>query len=164
MSLLRTALVNIKAVGYAAGYTIRRYPIGAGVIALVVFSMIWDRTHAVPPATETTEQIQARIEHEQRAATAQREKQAAKARQETARATRDRSLCRLKSTCQRYASVRQECATAGNFATCIDVKLGDDASLISACRNDGGLVYPPSDLPDAVSCWVRKVEDFIGAQ
>ena len=65
-------------------------------------------------------------------------------------------LCHQKAVCKKFAEVRQECATAGSFDTCVTIKLGDaDAATINACTNDGEMAYVPKEMPDTIGCWVR---------
>jgi hypothetical protein len=69
----------------------------------------------------------------------------------------DRFLCHLQSVCRKYAEVRQDCATAGSFKTCVGVKMGDaDGPLVDSCTNDGGVLYPASEMPGFLRCvWVK---------
>jgi hypothetical protein len=39
------------------------------------------------------------------------------------------ALCHQAAACKKYSKVRQECATAGSFKTCLRIKMGDDAYL-----------------------------------
>ena len=43
------------------------------------------------------------------------------------------SLCRVAAACKKYSDIRLECATAGNFKTCLHIKMGDDAAYINTC-------------------------------
>lgn len=66
-------------------------------------------------------------------------------------------LCHLKQACETFAKVRQECAVAGNYGQCLDIKMGDDASIVSmSCTFDGKVALPPDDMPGSVDCWVRN--------
>ena len=66
-------------------------------------------------------------------------------------------LCRLKTVCKTYATVRQDCATAGNFNNCINVKMGDDdAAMTGSCSNDGKPLYPQAKVPDNLECLFIK--------
>jgi hypothetical protein len=74
-----------------------------------------------------------------------------------AKAEEKRALCRLKSICKQYGQVRQECATAGSFQTCVRVKMGDEnADMIESCTSDGHIAYTPSE-PGAVDCFFSKL-------
>jgi hypothetical protein len=46
------------------------------------------------------------------------------------------SLCKAQAICRRYAMVRQECATAGDFNLCIRVKMAGD---VASCEDNGDL-------------------------
>ena len=75
----------------------------------------------------------------------------------------DSRMCRVKAVCERFAAVRQECATAGNFENCVSVKLGDAASMIGECTNDGMVATPyPDTVPSAVECWLHGVASYVG--
>src|SRR5260370_1338965 len=85
------------------------------------------------PAAEAKEALNAQLRIAERKA--QREVRAAIAE-------RNRYLCQLKSTCVKYAQVRQQCATAGNFENCISVKMGNGfRSSGSGCTDDGNVDY-----------------------
>jgi hypothetical protein len=72
-----------------------------------------------------------------------------------AQSQRNKSLCHMAAVCAKYATTRQECATAGNFDTCINVKMGDDTANISACTNDGELYEgEPTDMPNPITCFL----------
>jgi hypothetical protein len=70
----------------------------------------------------------------------------------------DRYLCHLESVCENYSTVRQDCATAGNFDNCVKVKMGDDdVPLIDSCTNDGKLAYPPEKMPSSLLCFIFRI-------
>ena len=72
----------------------------------------------------------------------------------------ERYLCRVASACKKYSDVRLECATAGNFKTCLRIKMGDDASYSDICSGyyEGAPVVPLSpETPNAVVCYFRLV-------
>jgi len=70
---------------------------------------------------------------------------------------RVKELCRARDLCTRYANYRQECATAGNFDLCLNVKMGDDAAKIGACTNNGNLLTEPPNMPDWVTCLEARI-------
>src|SRR5262249_37204494 len=43
------------------------------------------------------------------------------------------ALCRQAAACKKYSEARLECATAGNFKTCLRIKMGEDAAYIGMC-------------------------------
>jgi hypothetical protein len=67
-----------------------------------------------------------------------------------------RSLCHVAAACEKYSEARLECATAGNFKTCIQIKMENDAYLTGVCSGDqeGAAAVPLSpETPNAVSCF-----------
>lgn len=76
---------------------------------------------------------------------------------------RRRDLCHIKDVCSAFASARQECAVAGDFNRCLDIKLGHDLPFVSYCSADGELVNTPSDLPNSIQCIALELEDWVGA-
>jgi hypothetical protein len=66
--------------------------------------------------------------------------------------SRLRDLCTIRSICSKYASARQECATAGNFDQCMKIKMGDDAWKVGSCTSDGNYRNAPPDMPGRVRC------------
>jgi hypothetical protein len=66
-------------------------------------------------------------------------------------------LCHLRTVCTTFSSVRQDCATAGSFETCVAVKMGDaDKDLTSSCTNDGNIAMPPDRMPQPTECWLES--------
>src|SRR5690348_226772 len=56
------------------------------------------------------------------------------AEMESENAAQYAALCHLRSVCKTYSAVRQDCATAGSFGTCVTVKMGDsDKDLVGSC-------------------------------
>jgi hypothetical protein len=85
---------------------------------------------------------------EQQAQMEAREKQAAETVQ---RGKRIIELCRIMLACAPFEKARQECATAGDFGLCVDVKMGkQDYRPPSMCTQ-----APPADMPAPSVCWVR---------
>jgi hypothetical protein len=66
-----------------------------------------------------------------------------------------RYLCLAAAACKKYDQVRLECATAGNFRTCLRIKMGDDASYTDACSvSEGGpALRPPPETPTGLECF-----------
>jgi hypothetical protein len=72
----------------------------------------------------------------------------------------EKYTCRQIEACEKYADVRQQCATAGDFGNCIKVKMGDEsAQLIGGCTNDGKSLIPKEDVPNPLRCWVLNNVD-----
>jgi hypothetical protein len=75
----------------------------------------------------------------------------------------DLYLCRMKDACSKYDRVRLECAVAGDFRTCLRIKMGDDVHFVDVCSgyNAGGPAVPlDPQSPDAVRCFVLKTGGF----
>jgi hypothetical protein len=69
-------------------------------------------------------------------------------------------LCHQAAACKKYLDVRQECATAGDFRTCMRIKMGNYASWSETCSGDveGGPAVPlPPQTPNAVECYFRTL-------
>jgi len=120
-------------------------------VSLIIFGYI-DSTFIHPP---TPEQIRA--------------EQARQARENEIAAQRHQhreyleSMCWQQKVCKEYAHVRQECATAGNFDTCVGVKMGDeDGNTVDQCTHDGKLAYPPPDMLDGLECWEVNLQHKSG--
>jgi len=63
-------------------------------------------------------------------------------------------LCGMRSTCVQYAPVRQQCAVAGNFSSCVAIKMGGPDPT-DYCTPDGQVAHPPPDLPTVADCLLR---------
>lgn len=63
--------------------------------------------------------------------------------------------CRELNVCRRYSSARQECAVAGDFNNCLDVKVGStDLDYKDACTADGHFVETPENMPSDTECFI----------
>jgi hypothetical protein len=114
--------------------------VGAGIVFVVIIAFaIWVTWTAPAPAPA-----------EQAARAAAREDQK----------EWKRSLCHVAVACEKYSAARLECATAGNFKTCIQIKMGTDAYYTGLCSGDqeGAPAVPLSaGTPTAVSCFFRAL-------
>ena len=93
-----------------------------GIAGIIVVTL---RAPTAPRFTE--QQIEAyKAQTEAYEARKQQEEQqkAAKAAKDRAQAVKDRALCNIASVCKKYGTVRQDCAVAGNFKNCVQVKMG----------------------------------------
>jgi hypothetical protein len=67
-------------------------------------------------------------------------------------------ICKAMAACAEYGKARQACATAGNFDTCMSVKL---ETVPQSCSADGKLQIfmchgcRPAQLPNAFQCLVN---------
>jgi hypothetical protein len=69
-------------------------------------------------------------------------------------------LCRVAAACKKYDQARLDCATAGNFKTCLRIKMGHDEDFISACSGyvEGAPAVPLSvETPNSVNCFFRTL-------
>jgi hypothetical protein len=61
--------------------------------------------------------------------------------------------------------VRQQCATAGSFDTCLSVKMGDNYyAAKDACSGDGQLLYPPQGAPNGLECLPITIRDWFNSK
>jgi hypothetical protein len=117
------------------------WTLSGAVGVYLVYAGIYDYRHP-----QTLEQLKA-IETRREAS-----KQAAKEHQEFLTA-----MCHQQGVCDKFGKARQECATAGNYDRCIDIKLGaDDAASVGSCTEDGKMTYTPPDMPNSINCWTRE--------
>jgi hypothetical protein len=86
---------------------------------------------------------------------AELERRAAMDRQSRQNEEKKRYLCLAAAACKKYDQVRLECATAGNFRTCLRIKMGNDASYSDTCSlSEGGpALRPPPDTPTVLECF-----------
>ncbi|BCH11912.1 hypothetical protein MesoLj131c_61700 [Mesorhizobium sp. 131-3-5] len=84
----------------------------------------------------------------------------AKAKAQQQKRTKD--LCHWADVCSTYGKARQDCAVAGDFQNCIDVKMGQETWRIPQCADDGTLLQPPVDMPGAIECAGVRLESALG--
>jgi hypothetical protein len=77
---------------------------------------------------------------------------AADKKEKVARNALTAQLCKAKPLCEDYANERQKCATAGNYRTCMEIKLGPDEFLDAKrmCTDNGHVNYDP--VPTFLDC------------
>jgi hypothetical protein len=125
------------------------------ILILGILAVVWiaaSRPDPVP--TETPEQTQARIlAQEQNASVMQQQ-----AAQRQIANERTKELCAIKAVCEKYGEVRQQCATAGNYQNCLQIKMGTgDYDKVEACTEDGKPLYITSaNMPDAITCFLTR--------
>jgi hypothetical protein len=103
--------------------------------------IVWQTWIAPPTATEIAERQQ---------------RDAAVETARKRRAESEEHLCRQAAACKKYSEARLECATAGNFRTCLRIKMGADAIYSNICSgfDEGGPAVPlPAETPNAVKCF-----------
>jgi hypothetical protein len=71
-----------------------------------------------------------------------------------------KDLCHIKLVCAKYGAARQECAVAGNFDNCVNVKIGDkDNNDLQYCLNDGTVnLRQNQDMPNVIWCFAAGLE------
>lgn len=133
----------------AALLFVRRQPgavIYVAFVAAIVIKILI--AASLPPLPPEQRKAQMQAEAEDRARTEQQIAWRNAAREQT------KELCATKSLCEKYGQARQDCAVAGDFRNCLQVKMGDkDYYQTYLCTNDGkvsGVVE--SDMPSALSC------------
>ena len=76
-----------------------------------------------------------------------------------------KASCEEQRLCESYGRARQSCATAGNYKTCMDIKLSserfDAADLF--CNTDGRPRYPAPSPPTAMTCTLQSVKASISS-
>lgn len=143
-----------------------RHPLFTGIIVIGAACLIgWSLESGYQAArrlTMTPEQIRAEAqesarreaEYQEHQARTQQGENAARNADSRARAFQTAALCRQKSICTQYGQVRQECAIAGSFQTCVRVRMGDDNDAAAAnCTNDGHVAFASKE-PNAVDCFL----------
>ena len=73
--------------------------------------------------------------------------------------TRRNTLCHEGFICTKYRDVRQQCAIAGDFNNCVNVKMGSEPTYRLICTNDGELIssVEKADMPSEIECLLRTV-------
>jgi hypothetical protein len=78
-----------------------------------------------------------------------------------AQAERVAGICHIRRVCNDYGIARQECAVAGDFGLCLNVKMGrQDFPPASVCSDDGSIRSPPADMPNIAQCAVSEIESY----
>jgi hypothetical protein len=76
-----------------------------------------------------------------------------------------RYLCHAAAACRKYSEARLECATAGNFKTCLRIKMDEDASYSDMCSgyDIGAPAVPlPRETPDWKTCLFLTMDQWLG--
>ena len=148
---------RVHSLWFATCLTVSRHPrasVVVGLILLVIANSAWK---AITAPVLTPEQVMAQQEQE-RHADAQREQfdqqQAVRA---SAASKYKQQMCHMKDVCIKNGETRQQCATAGSYRTCLQIKMGDDASLVGLCTNDGAIAGASDTIPNAVECVLARV-------
>ncbi len=111
------------------------------ILAGVAF-LVWARISYTPPPPKPEEE-----------AKAQNDRFRSKRAADVAKEDRDRSLCRTALICRHFGEAKQACAVAGDFNSCVRVKVGDkDMGATSLCTSDGSVADEPTDMPNRLRC------------
>ena len=119
-------------------------------MVLPVVAVLLGTVLVKPPAPLSTAETERRALIEKRQAQERRE-------QESEKAEIERGLCRQREACAKYDRVRLECAVAGDFKTCLRIKMGDDVIFADICSgyNEGGPGVPlDTRIPSAFRCFM----------
>jgi len=131
--------------GAVLGFVRRHW---AGFIFLGFALLIWGYGQLAPDLPpEPPEQIQSR-----------RAAQLDQAKAQAAATARQRALCNQQTICTKFATARQECATAGNYKNCVDIKMGKDAIDLYPCMNDGRVWSEPADMQNRFQCFIQSIQ------
>jgi hypothetical protein len=128
------------------------HPVNLFLFLVVLFSFTVWVAYMPPspppsPIADLTDEQMATLEAELEVAT--------KARKEQEAITALR--CKAKSICKKYGTVRQECATAGNYNNCLRIKMGSEAyGYIGMCTEEGGVA---DSVPNAAECLLSSVSN-----
>jgi hypothetical protein len=111
---------------------------------------VWVEQHRPPlsEAEKAHETLIAKMHEQQNQETREREQR---------KLEEEKYLCRKAAACKKYDQVRLDCATAGNFKTCLRIKMGEDVSYADVCSGyDVGAPAIPLDpkTPDVVRCYI----------
>jgi hypothetical protein len=140
---MRAELARVGPVGTVLGW---------GPVGLIILAMVWMSWTAPPPSPPTAA--------DQQRAAADRERMATKEKKREQEYQTKRYLCRVAAVCKKYSEVRLECATAGNFKTCLRIKMGNDAEFGGVCSgyDEGGPALPlPPEAPNTVECFFHTL-------
>jgi hypothetical protein len=134
-------------VSYAFRWFLRLFWLA--LIGMAVWAF-WAEQHRPPlsEADQARQAVAAKLREQQDEEAKQREQQ----KLET-----EKYLCRKAAACKKYDQVRLECATAGNFRTCLRIKMGENVSYIDVCSGyDEGAPAIGLDpkTPDVVRCFI----------
>jgi len=116
----------------------------AGIFAIVI-------RHDTPIKAMTEEQRESYQAEE-------RQREAWRTQQKTEAAAvraQQKELCETANVCKKYGRVRQDCAVAGNFKNCVQVKMNVSyATLETDCNDDGTPRWqPPNAHTNAIACF-----------
>lgn len=61
--------------------------------------------------------------------------------------------CKIIRICKKFSESRQNCATAGNYNLCLNIKLGNDYNLTNwVCTPDGKPKLEEANIPSRLDC------------
>jgi hypothetical protein len=106
---------------------------------------------------ETPEEVSERQEAAQRTSQIRAAEEAKSAAEAAAEGAHKNELCHYLMACRKYGTARQECAVAGDFNSCIQIKMGKGVASRYSCTNDGKPSSQPTDMPGLVECFFRNL-------
>jgi hypothetical protein len=151
---LRVAAARLALLSERAG-TMRWVVLGVSALFIAAFawSFVEQATMTEAKRQRLEQQAAARRE-ETRQKNASQDKRRADEQQQ---AKYERLVCRTARVCQKYATVRQECAVAGNFKNCVHVKMNMDYGFLeSSCRDDGTVAWE-TEQPNMIACFFKTM-------
>jgi hypothetical protein len=135
---------DVAAASVRAALAALRKAWAVGILLLFVL-LIWRIVVVTPPRPSPTELA------------VQREGDSSAEKQRRQMWQIKRFLCLEAKVCKKYNEARLECATAGNFKTCLRIKMDEDASYAEVCSGYdlGAPAVPlPPETPNAVECFL----------
>jgi Skp family chaperone for outer membrane proteins len=117
---------------------------------------IYEATRKPTPQEATAAAAKAKAEE----LTRQRRQEATAAQDAASKAqsAETKRRCGKKAECAAFAAARQACATAGNFETCMRIKVADLPDALNACLNDGNYAWvPKAEMPNDVECFFAQL-------
>lgn len=122
-----------------------------GAIAAIagIFATVIRYDNPIKPVTEEQREAYKAEERQREARKTQQRTEAAASR------AAQKALCETVNVCKKYGTVRQDCAVAGNFKNCVQVKMNlSYATLETDCKDDGTPRWQPANVStNAVACF-----------
>jgi hypothetical protein len=124
---------------------------GIGAFAAIagVFAIVIQHDTAIKAMTEEQREAYQAAERQRESRKIQQKTEAAAAR------AQQKVLCETVNVCTKYGRVRQDCAVAGNFKNCVQVKMNVSyASLEMDCNDDGTPRWQPVNVhTNGIACF-----------
>jgi hypothetical protein len=125
--------------------------LGIGAFAAIggVFAIVIQHDTTIKAMTDEQREVYKAEERQREARKTQQKSEAAAAR------ALQKAVCETVNVCKKYGTVRQDCAVAGNFKNCVQVKMNVSyATLETDCNDDGTPRWQPANVhTNAVACF-----------